>query len=231
MKKFILILLTLCLLCSLIACDKGDDPQTPSETTATDDTLSETEWKAMISDDMLTNYTVVMEGKMSVTQNGVADDAVEQDIKQKIKIANDMISIEMVANGESVEPLVLEGDLAAKQNEQTTQLFKILLAKYDAYTYDKDKKVYTVSEPVTIETVLTGFSYEADGSITDFEIPAVIEMRDATVTVSENGQLVSFVCDYSQSMTMSEDSVTVTSGLVTWTFSDFGTTVIEASAN
>ena len=28
MKKILLVLLTLCLLCSLIACDKGDDPET-----------------------------------------------------------------------------------------------------------------------------------------------------------------------------------------------------------
>ena len=230
MKKILLVLLTLCLLCSLIACDKGDDPETNDTTPETNDALSETEWKAMISDDVLANYTVMMEGKMSVTENGVADGSGEQNIKQIIKVANNMLSIEMFVDGESVEPIVLEGDLAAKQNEQATQLFKIMLAKYDAFTYDKEKKVYTVSEPVTIETVLAGFSYNPDGSMVEFDVPAVIEMRDATVTVSENGQLVSFDCDYSQSMTMSEDTV-VTSGLVTWTFSDFGTTVIENSAN
>lgn len=58
-----------------------------------------------------------------------------------------------------------------------------------------------------------------------FDVPAVIEMREATVELSADGSLVKLVCDYSQKMELG--IVTETSGITTWTFSNYGTTVIE----
>lgn len=228
MKKILLLLLSLCLLLSMIACDQGNDPtgdETTSETDQTAAVLSESEWAEKTAFDNFDNYTVMMSGKMSVTQNGEFQG--ESDATQCIKVADDKLSIEIFMDGESMDLSVLDGDLAKTQKTQATQLFSLLLEQYEYYEYDAEKKVYCVTDTVSWETVLTGLSYETDGSVSEFDVPAVIEIREAEVTFAEDGTLVSLVCDYSQSMSL-EAGETTTSGLITWTFSDFGTTVIEA---
>ncbi|MBO5883699.1 MAG: hypothetical protein J6Q78_04775 [Clostridia bacterium] len=227
MKKILLLLISFILLLSLVACNDGDGTNNsggdPSGTSST--VLNEAEWDQMISDDMLANYTVIMEGNMSVTTNGKEEGT--SDVKQKTKVANDKLSMEIFAGDQSVDTMVIDGDLAKAQMTQTSQLFKTLMAEYDNFTYDADKKIYKVTESVTIDTVLKGFGYQDEGAVREFDVPTVIVMRDAEITVSEDGKLVSFVCDYSQSMTMTDGDEVVTSGVVTWSFSDFGTTVIE----
>ena len=226
MKKFLLLMLSLCLICSMIGCSKGDADSEPNNGT----TLSATEWEAMLSDDVFSNYTVVMEGQMSVTENGVSDGQGKENLKETIKVTNDRFSIEAFIGDEPLDAMVLDGEIAAVHKEQASQLFLAMLSKYDAYSYDKASDTYKISEPITIEATMKGLKIDDTGAITTFDVPSVIEMRNAEAKVSDNGRIVSFVCDYSQSMTVNGKTVG-TSGLTTWTFSNFGTTVIESPAN
>lgn len=226
MKKILLLLISVILLLSVVACNDGDgNNNSEGDPSDVEGVLKESEWDQLLSDDMLANYTVIMEGNMSVTTNG--KDEGTSDVKQKTKVANGKLSMEIFAGDQSIDTMVIDGDLAKAQMTQTSQLFKTLMAEYDNFTYDADKKIYKVTESVTIDTVLKGFGYEDGGAIREFDVPTVIVMRDAEITVSEDGELVSFVCDYSQSMSMTDGDEVVTSGNVTWSFSDFGTTVIE----
>ena len=79
-----------------------------------------------------------------------------------------------------------------------------------------------INEPIVIEEI--GYGVHGDGSL--FEIPLIIEFKDAVVTFADNGMISTLVCDYSQTMDFG-DRIVVSAGQTTWTFADFGTTVIE----
>ncbi len=240
MKKIFLILISVCLLLALAACDGGENIDNLPTGTPTDapteapteapEGINESEWNEMLSDEVFENYTVIMDGKMTVTTNGIVE--VEDElVKERIKVACDKMSIEIFVDGEFSEPMVFDGELAESQKIQSSQLFMLLLDKYDSFVYDKDAKVYIVEETITIDAVLKGMSFMEDGSVAEFDVPAVIEMKDAEVRISDDGKLASFTCDYTQTMEMGEGYTVSTSGLTTWTFSDFGTTVIEEASS
>lgn len=249
MKKTFLVLILACLLVALVACGSDevttaegtsttmpvDTATTPADTTTTPaDTeapggISETEWNGMLSDEMFENYTFVMEGEMTVTQNGEVQST--SDVKERIKIASDKISIELFAadtdsEATDSEAMVFDGEYAAALKLQYTEIFVPLLQKYDSFVYDANTKTYKVTETVTIDTVLTGINFYEDESFEMFDLPATIEMREGEVMLSDDGKLLTFVCDYTQTMNMGGGAI-ATSGITTWTFSDFGTTVIE----
>ena len=92
---------------------------------------------------------------------------------------------------------------------------------------DPETNTYSITETIRIEETAKGISIDPEtGAPQSFDCPVVIEMREGVVTISEDGKLLKFVCDYSQSMDM-HGYITTTMGLTSWTFSDYGTTVIE----
>ena len=127
---------------------------------------------------------------------------------------------------EDEELVIADGEIAEAQKLQYSQVFMTLLEDYKNFTYDADTNTYKVMTNVKVEKVLKAVSFSPDGSVTTFDLPTVLEMREAEVTVSSDGKLIKFVCDYSQTMDMYGTTM-VTAGKTTWTFSDYGTTVIE----
>lgn len=258
MKKLLLILTSMCLLFTLAACDisiedlealagvtapaelGGADLDLPSaittdavdknEETATEkqsfNAMAKNDWMDMIDDSVFENYTCMMEGVMTVTQNGANEGTTA--VKEMIRVTEEKMASDIYADGEYVETIVVDGDTAAAQKEQSAQIFKTLLAEYDSFSYDAQTNTYKVTATVKIETVLKSLTYDLEsGQMVTADVPAVIEMHEAELTLTEDGKLSTFVCDYSQTMTMVAGFSVTTSGRVTWNFSDFGTTVID----
>lgn len=256
MKRILIIVLGVLLLAALIFCvveiaDSEEAPETTKaiETTKTPDTtkvpdttktpettkapegVSRPTWDDMLSAAKFENYTFSMEGAMTVLQNG--ENAGTSNVKETFKVTKDKLWVEMY--GETVDSsasdqqtILFVGEAAAAQKLQCEQIFLALLAEYDNFTYDAASDSYKLHKTVTLDTTLKAFSFSQDGTIREtFDMPAVIEMREATVELSVDGSLVKFVCDYSQTMQYDIETVTETTGITTWTFGNYGTTVIE----
>ncbi|MBE6600326.1 MAG: hypothetical protein E7640_03910 [Ruminococcaceae bacterium] len=190
--------------------------------------ISENKWNVMISESAFENYTLKYDGTMTVTAG--EEENVSQ-MKSICKIASDKMEITVFAVSEDglivlpLDPLVLEGDLAETQKVQYTQLFFAVIQCYENFEYDAEQNVYKINETVTIEKDLAAISFSPTGENTEMIVPTVITIKDAVATVSDDGKLLSLVCDYKQDMEM--NGGIVTEGITTWTFSDYGTTVIE----
>ena len=186
--------------------------------------LTEADWAALLSEANFENYTFVSEGNTTITSNGQT--VSETYMKEKVKVTSDKMELEMFDNGESVGTLLFEDAIAKEQKTQYSQIFIALLKNYSNFEYDEQTKTYKVNTTVTIEENLKGVTIDnTTGEMISFETPTVIEMRSAELKLSDDGKLLTFVCDYTQTMTLQGQTFT-SSALTTWSFSDFGTTVI-----
>ena len=230
-SKIIIIILCLSLCFTFaVGCDTEEEITETEATTATETTfdgIEKSEWDLKFTDEAFQNYTVVFEGKMSVTENGEYDST--SDVWQKIKVTSDKIEITARASevgspdGSGEFTLTFDGEAAEAQKIQNSQLFLLILRDYEIFEYDAEKDTYIIPEPIVLEEVLKGV--QGDGTL--FDVPTKIEIREAIVTFTEDGMLSAFSCDYTQTMNMGE-KIVKTSGKTTWTFTDFGTTAIEA---
>lgn len=185
--------------------------------------LSEEKWNTMLSDANFENYTLTMEGTMTATDQGMPDTT--SNVKSIIKMTEDKMALDIL-NDDILGDLLFDGEIAEAQKIQYSQVFMTLLEDYKNFTYDAETDTYKVTTNVRIEKVLKGIIIENGETPTLFDIPTVLEMREAEVTVSGDGKLLKFVCDYSQTMDVGGGEMSF-SGITTWTFSDYGTTVIE----
>ena len=234
MKKKLtkLLMAMLCLVLCLAmfaACDQTDgETQKPEQEDSEPEVegMAATEWSEKVDAKNFENYTVSMEGRMTVTQNG--QEETTADLSQTIKVTSDKVSVTARAsvpgqNGETAEfTQTYDGEMAQVYKTQTAQLFLSIIRDYDNFVYDKATNTYKIPETVVVEETLKGTS-STEGMI---DVPTRIEIREAVVTFTNDGKLAKLVSDYSQTMTMDGDSIT-TAGKTTWTFSNFGTTVIE----
>ena len=192
--------------------------------------IGATEWADMLSDKSFNNYTLNMDGVMTVTING-EENSISR-IKEIVKIDGEEMFIEMFSSdidsvSTSSETMFLSGEMAEAQKLQYTQLYLAMLERCDNFSYDKESKTYKIANAITIEKVLKGIS-ESDDGLTMFDVPSVIEMRNAEVSISADGKLLRLVCEYTQTMDMSGTTIS-TSGTTTWIFSDYGTTLIPGT--
>lgn len=207
-----------------------DTPETSAPTTEDKPVIvDKAGWENMLSDKNFENYTLTMEGRMTVTQDGQNQGT--SDVRDVMKITAD--KVEIIAYAEDVNSpaddsftIVVEGEDAEAQKVQISQIFMAILGHYESFVFDPLTGNYTVPETLTIEAVLKGISYSSDGEIKTFDVPSTLVIREAIATISADGQLLTFVCDYTQTMNVGGSEIS-TSGKTTWTFSDYGTTVIE----
>ena len=207
-----------------------DAPETSAPTTEDKPVIvDKAGWENMLSGKNFENYTLTMEGRMTVTQDGV-DDSTTSDVHEVMKITAD--KVEIIAYAEDVNSpaddsftIVVEGEDAEAQKVQISQIFMAILGHYESFVFDPLTGNYTIPETLTIEAVLKGIS-SSDGEIKTFDVPSTLVIREAIATISADGQLLTFVCDYTQTMNRGGGEIS-TSGKTTWTFSDYGTTVIE----
>ena len=250
MKKAIRLGLVVCLVlltCTLLftACDdtevetgNGTDASTDASTNASTEASTEapdalealtaTDWAAILSEENFENYTLKMNGDMVAIAGG---EQVPNHVDEIIKVTADKVEItvhaaEVNGPGYDDQTLLLDGKLAESQKDQYAWLFLTMLEEFANFEYDEATKTFKLADVVSIETVMEGLVSLGDDKYSSFEVPTKLEMKDAEVTISEDGKLVKFVCDYSQTMQMGEGPATVVFGITTWSFSDYGTTVI-----
>lgn len=222
-----LVLLSLSLI--LTSCEDSDLP-TPADSDLPEilESITKTEWNAMISEVNFENYTLDMTGRMTTYQGGV--EVSVSDVNETIKVTSDKILIHVNAadtnsSATAEEDALFEGDLAQSQKNQFSWLFLTMLEQFDRFSFDAETTTYKLKNQVHIEDVMEGVLMSGDHYET-FDVPTKIDMRNAEVTISKDGKLLKFVCDYSQEMEMGSGIIVTVSGETTWAFSNYGTTVI-----
>ena len=167
--------------------------------------LSSGDWEDMISAPSFENYTLNTVATIMGTEQ-----------ENTIKFADGKVSMDFILDGELI-PLVYEGDEAAELKSDYEEIFLALLADFDNFTYDEAAKVYKNDDSVSVSITST-----MEGQT----ITADITMTNGIVAVDDNGNLVQFDCDYTQTTTTPEGPITVTT-VMHMEFSNYGTTVIE----
>ncbi|MBQ9760752.1 MAG: hypothetical protein IJW16_05330 [Clostridia bacterium] len=183
-------------------------------TSCGDDGIDEEGWKAMLAAPNFSNYTLNQSGTMTMTMDGQSitnrQDAV-------LKINPDKIDHSLKIDGEEVINGVITGEEAAAQKANYEKTFLAVLADFNNFEYDTDEKVYKNPNKVIVD-------------LTQGEYTAKLEMENGKVTLSEDGKLVKFTCKLTQTTTIPERGDQVAVGDITWTFSDYGTTVVADPA-
>ncbi len=237
MKNLVKISVLLCLVlltCALLftACeepDNGGSEGSETESTPVFEGLSKDEWTSMLSTSHFENYTLNMEGTMDVLLNGVKNST--NNVSETLQVTADKLLVTLHADdtqsdASDQETILLEREQAKSHKDQYSWLFLTMLEQFDSYRYDKATKTYKLTDDVVIEKDMEGFISDEQGLLSTFTIPTKLEIRDAEVSVSEDGKLLKLVCDYSQTTAMGTEGETTVSGVTTWTFSNYGTTVI-----
>ena len=251
MKRIFLMALALLLCVCMVACDAdptGGSDTTAGDTTAGDTTagdttagdttggdttappadigVSEEDWNDMLSEESFENFTLLTEGNMTTIQGGASYGPYKT--KSLCRMTADKMELTLY-DGESDAPMpgsmveVFEGEIAEAQKLQYSQLFVNILSQYESYTYDAQTKTYKIDELTVWDGTVKAISLREEAALID--VPCTIEIRNAEATLSEDGKLLKLVCDYTQSMTMTGEEITVF-GVTTWTLSDYGSTVI-----
>lgn len=185
--------------------------------------ITEEEWNAAIAPISFENYTMVADGY--VKQN----DGTEMQQYNVIKMTENRMTVDMTATlykklGVTLEtPEVMNvlfdfyenpDEFEAQKNAQE-QVFLALLADYKNYQWNAEKQAYVCTQPFTVEIYMAVY----DTSVS-------ILMTNGSLYLTNNGKVDKFVCDYTQTMVMPGETMVVDTNF-TWTFSDYGTTVIE----
>ena len=198
--------------------------QSETQEEAKDTGVSEDTWNSMISDDIFANYTVEMKGLMTAYFNGTSQG--ESDAHAIYHITNDAIEFVIMDQGEPVGSMVLEGNDAISQKYEFSIIFRSILNEYDKFVYDPETDEYLIDDA----TINVDAHVVTNGVLSEDTIPVVIEVKNGKASFSEDDKIAKLVCDYTQTMTQNGGTTKVT-GVVSWTFSDFGTTVITNEGN
>lgn len=175
-------------------------------------------WTKMLemlkTDNYTLDYTQTMRFSEEDTE-GVRDDATLKFTKEKTYYS------QTVYEGDKSEETssVYTGDEAKAFKDNTLTVILNFLNDFDQFTFDEEKQAYTVEEPF-------GIPYD---NLYGFKQLFTLS-EDATVTVDENGYLKKFVCVYTQQVWY--DETRSDTFFVTTVFSlfDYGTTVVEDTA-
>lgn len=190
--------------------------------------INENKWNTMLSDANFENFTLLTEGNMTTTQGGQTFGPYKT--KSACKMTADKMAL-ILYDAESDAPIpgdsmeIFEGEIAEAQRQQYTQLFLNILSQYESFSYDADNKIYQIDELTVWNGTIKGISMREE-EVQLIDVPCTIEIRNAEAALSVDGKILSLVCDYTQTMTMDGEEI-VAFGVTTWTFSDYGTTVIE----
>lgn len=187
--------------------------------------VTEQGWDGSLAEQAFENVTI---NYVFIIEQAYGDDLQNDDIVGAktiniVKIADDKVYIKTGMydqNGEfsDVAEGVLVGGEATIQKNWFLAMFKALLEEYDNFVYDSEKGVYVNPEEITV-TVSMG-----EGGHT------VDKMTDGKVKFGQNGKLEYFECNHTESVYFDGELAVSVSGKIVWTWSDYGTTVIEEDA-
>ncbi len=225
MKKLLTILLVVITALSLttfMACDdETNPPNVPpvEEPPSTNQSITENQWKDMLSTANFENYTLKQSYSVILDENSTTVDTI-------IKFADDKVFLSMSADNET-HTVLFEKEEAKAQKQSYENLFLALLANFDDYEYDANENAYKNPETITVEQTII---YPTTDGTTNYVVHIKSVMSNGKATVSTDGKLLTFVCDYTQTTTFENGEEQVTDTKMSWTFSDYGTTVITETA-
>lgn len=178
----------------------------------TPDGMTAEKWAIMISPETLTNYTVSYGG--TVTQTDDNGDVTVSDQSFTVKFNEDKIHVQGTIRPEGSDTPITFSNLFTGDNYSNAKksyeiLFLSILADYENYQYDSADDTYTIPAPVNVTLDYGGTSL-------------TISLNNSKVSISNDGKLLTLVCEYTQT---EKGAYTATSAM-TYTFTDYGTTVI-----
>ena len=173
--------------------------------------ISEEKWNAMISASNFENYTLVQTGDVVYEGESTRQDAI-------IKFTADKVQVSLSLDGSQREILTYTGEEAVAQKNSYEQIFLALLENSSDFKYDVAEKAYKNPNQIT-----------ATVDMDVFGISFTVVMENGKVTLTDDGKLLQFTCEYTQT-TVTPDGTYVATSEMTWVFSDYGTTVISETA-
>ena len=218
MKKFLSMLLILCLLLSLgtslVSCNQKDNasdgessseeknnaPEGGPSNDENSDILAKEDWEVMIQDANFENVTFGISAKFLEgleVENGSYNDA--------IKIAGDKVQA--------------EGDVMTNPDEvREVKNFYIscvtgLAKNFENFEYDKESSLYVAKEAVSFPVSMAGYTATITATDLKIELNTTNQIAKATFIMRQD------IEGYGATMTFIMDTV--------FTFSDYGTTVIK----
>lgn len=194
----------MCLFVSLMLTACGDNPEFAG--------ISEEEWNAMISPEVFTNYTLEYSG--TVTQTSNDGEIYISDQSYIVKFTENKCYYYITIKQEDDEEDFAYGGVCTDEDFLRMKanyeiLFLAILDNYENYQYNSIDKVYEITNPVEV-------TYDfKDMSVT-------ISLSNSKVSISADGKILTLSCEYFQSA----EELGVFTSDVTFTFKDYGTTVI-----
>ena len=185
--------------------------------------ITKEEWNVAVSPISFENYTMIADGY--VKQN----DGTETKQYNVIKMTENRMTVDMTATfykrlGVALEPpetshvffdFYENPDELAAQKTAQEQVFLALLADYENYQWNAEKQAYVNSNPVSVEIFMAVYNTTVS-----------VVMTNGTLYVTDDGKFEKFDCDYAETLVMPDETIVIDAAF-TWTFSDYGTTVIE----
>ena len=172
--------------------------------------ITEEIWQESLAEQKFDNVTVHYSFKTpEMTQNHI------------VKIANDEVYREatMIGDGfDYTDSVFYTGEEGILQRDMFLSVFLALLADRDHYVYDSETGLYLSPNEVT-----TTLPMDEDN------IYAKEVMTNGKAKFDSTGKLEEFSCSLTESIYKNDVLEGEVSGEVVWTFSDYGTTVIDAS--
>jgi hypothetical protein len=175
--------------------------------------LDEEEWQESLSEQKFDNVTINY--KLEIIEGQSADQT------HVVKIAENAVyrKMTMVMGGQDMSDEQYFTDVLAEQQKNIfLQVFLSLLADRENFEYNAEEDAYFSPSTVTVTLDM------GDG------MSATEVMKDGKVTFDKNGNIEYFYCELTETTIMEGQEVASITCKATWTFSDYGTTVIEVPA-
>jgi len=211
MKRFITILLTLCLclsICGLfIACggDNSDGGDTNGGGNSFTGEVTEEQWDLAVIAEKFNNVTITYQ--FTHEQMG--------EVKCELLIAGDKVLKKME---DPIMNLGYVGENATAQKNLVLDLFIGFIANYEDFTFDQQEGVYCSSATVTTTANDATMGYRVDE-----------EMTNGKIKFADDYSIEWFSCDMTEKV-YDENNSLKHSGVyddMLFTFKDFGTTVVD----
>ena len=210
MKKFLSLLLLAALLFSLIACnedtytpdDDDDDDEEIADTNQSNqsDLFNDQKWNDLLNKENFQNVTVLCES--SFLSGHEEDEPVQTNL---IKVDGERCSL----NGEISD----DPNTIVSVRSVFVDLALDLIGNFEAFTYDKETNTFIANRTLTGTATVSGYT-------------AAITCESVRVTLDENNALAKITCKMTQDIEAGEQSAVFVLD-VTFTYSNYGTTVVE----
>ena len=172
--------------------------------------IDEEEWQESLSEQKFDNVTINYTLEIIEGESG--------DQKHVVKITEGAVYryMAMTVGNQTMDDEITFTDVLAEQQKSIfLQVFLSLLADRDNFVYDTEQDAYLSPSEVSVTLDM------GEGST------ATELMKDGKVTFDENGNIEYFYCVLTETYITNGETLGSVTCKATWTFSDYGTTVVE----